>query len=115
MMLLLLMQMHELQNLYVYLTQHDEWHVKNEQNQRTLTSIQKHEHEHGMELVMMWLVHGLVITDIIKMETNVNLTDDEVEDHEVVNQKMIVQMEINHLLVMMEHVMLQVEDEMMKK
>ena len=38
-----------------------------------------------------------------------------VEDHEVVNQKMTVQTEINHLLVTMEHVMLQVEDEMMKK
>ena len=38
-----------------------------------------------------------------------------VEDHEVVNQKMTVQMEIIHHLVMMEHVMLQVEDEMMTK
>jgi hypothetical protein len=39
----------------------------------------------------------------------------EVEDHEEEELLMTVQMEINHLLVTMEHVMLQVEDEMMKR
>ena len=38
-----------------------------------------------------------------------------VVDHEEEELQMTVQMEINHLLVTMEHVMLQVEDEMMKK
>ena len=38
-----------------------------------------------------------------------------VEDHEEEELLITVQTEINHLLVTMEHAMLQVEDEMMKK
>jgi hypothetical protein len=60
-------------------------------------------------------VIGSVYDHTTEKEMYVNLTDEVVEDHEVVNQKMTVQMEINHLLVTMEHVMLQVEDEMMKR
>jgi hypothetical protein len=50
------------------------------------------------------------------MEMLVSLIDEVEEDRlEDDKKKMIVQMEIIHHLVMMEHVMLQVEDEMMTK
>ena len=52
----------------MYLTHKNEWHVKNEINQKILTLIHKHEHEHGMEQVMMYLVHGLVIVDGIRIK-----------------------------------------------
>ena len=78
----------------------------------------QHEHEHGMKkqiLTLENLVHGLVTHDIIKMEMNVNLTDEVVEDHEEEELLITVQTEINHEIDTMEHVMLQVEDEMMMK
>ena len=46
---------------------------------------------------------------------HVKKTLHEVEDHEEEELLMTVQTEINHLLVTMEHVILQVEDEVMKR
>jgi hypothetical protein len=60
-------------------------------------------------------VIGSVYDHTTEKEMYVNLTDEVVADHEEEELLMTVQMEINHLLVMMEHVMLQVEDEMMKR
>ena len=78
----------------------------------------QHEHEHGMKkqiLTLENLVHGLVTHDIIKMEMNVNLTDEVVEDHEEEELLITVQTEINHEIDTMEHVMLQVVEEPTKK
>ena len=92
--------------------------LRNENYQNMLNINKYLEHEHGILILILmneWRVIGSVYDHTTEKEMYVNLTDEVVEDHEVVNQKMTVQMEINHLLVTMEHVMLQVEDEMMKK
>jgi hypothetical protein len=81
-----------------------------------LDLFKKHEHEHGMEKLMNEkLVHGSVYHDTTEMEMFVNLTDEVVVDHEEEELLITVQTEINHEIDTMEHVMLQVEDEVMMK
>lgn len=62
-------------------------------------------------------LHVLVEQNLMLLKLNVrkNLTDEVVVDHEEEELLITVQMEINHEIDTMEHVMLQVEDEMMMK